>query len=217
MFPGLNKIRAMKILHVALFLTLTLAGFAQEPAQLLSNPKLKTYNWKSQTQITVSGEIKSTLVQQITWTPSGEQQKLEISRTSPDQKKPIVPVRRLLAKRKAAKSKEWFQGLEEQLAKYHKLPDLTGKTNLEMANGQAVMTAQDVILSGDKLTVFLDPKTRQPQSGEVVTQYDDSDVKIHLTFSQIEPGLATVTRSVCEVPDHEVAITITNSDYTLRK
>lgn len=206
----------MKILHVALFLTLTLAGFAQDPAQLLSNPKLKTYNWKSQTQITVSGEVKSTLVQQITWTPSGEQQKLEISRTTPDQKKPIVPMRRLLAKRKATKSKEWFQGLQEQLEKYHKLPDLTGKATMEMVDGQAVVTAQDVIQPGDKLTVFVDPKTHQPLSGEVVTQYDDSDVKIHLNFSQIESGLATVTKSVCEVPDHDVTITVTNSDYSKR-
>ena len=47
-----------------------------------------------------------------------------------------------------------------------------------------------------------------------MTRYDDSDVKIHLTFSQIEPGLSTVTRTVCEVPDHEVTITVTNSDYS---
>jgi len=204
----------MKILHVALFLTLSLAGFAQDPAQVLNNPKLKTYNWKSQTQIAVSGEVKSTLVQQITWTPSGEQQKLELSRTTAEQKKPIVPMRRLLAKRKAAKSKEWFEGLTEQLAKYHKLPDVTGKTSMELVNGQAVVTAQDVIQPGDKMTVFVDPKTKQPVSGEVVTQYDDSDVKIHLTFSQIEPGLSTVTKTVCEVPDHEVTITVTNSDYS---
>lgn len=204
----------MKILHAALFLALTLSGLAQDPSQLLNNPKLKTYNWKSQTQTTVSGEVKSTLVQQITWTPSGEQQKLEISRTNAEQKKPIVPMRRLLAKRKATKSKEWFQGLQEQLSRYHQLPDLTGKTNLEMVNGQAVVTARDVIQSGDTLTVFVDPKTHQPLSGEVVTRYDDSDVKIHLTFSQIEPGLATVSKSVCEVPDHEVTITVTNSDYT---
>ncbi len=204
----------MKIVHAALFFTLTLAGFAQDPGQLLSNPKLRSYSWKAQTQVAVSGEVKSTLVQQITWTPSGEQQRLELNRTMADQKKPIVPMRRLLAKRKAAKSKEWFQGLEDQLARYHKLPDLTGKTTSELVNGQAVVTARDVIQPGDKLTVFVDPKTRQPSQGEVQTRYDDSDVQIHLTFSQLEPGLATVTRSVCEVPDHEVTITVTNSDYS---
>ena len=204
----------MKILHAALFLTLTLAGFAQDPGQLLSNPKLKAYNWKSQIQIAVSGEVKTTIVQQITWTPSGDQQKLELSRTNAEQRKPIVPMRRLLAKRKAAKSKEWFQGLQQQLTRYQKLPDLKGKTSTEMVNGQAVITAQDVIQSGDKLTIFVDPKTRQPLQGEVVTQYDDSDVKIHLTFSQLEPGLSTVTKTVCEVPDHDVTITVTNSGYS---
>lgn len=204
----------MRILQIALFLTLSLSGLAQDPAQLLNNPRLKSYNWKSQTQIAVSGEVKSTLVQQITWTPSGEQQKLELSRTSAPQKKPIVPMRRLIAKRKAARSKEWFEGLQEQLARYRSLPDLSGKTNLEMADGQAVVTAQDVIQAGDRLTVVVDPKSHQPLSGEVVTRYDDSDVKIHLTFSQIEPGLSTVTRTVCEVPDHEVTITVTNWDYS---
>lgn len=204
----------MKILHAALFFTLTLAGFAQNPSQLLSNPKLKSYNWKSQTQIAVAGEVKSTLVQQITWTPSGEQQKLELSRSNADQKKPIVPMRRLLAKRKATKSKEWFQGLQDQLGKYHKMPDLTGKLSTELVNGQAAVSAQDVVQPGDKLTVFVDPKTRQPVQGEVQTQYDDSDVKIHLNFSQIEPGLSAVTKTVCEVPDHEVTITVVNSDYS---
>lgn len=203
----------MKFLHAAIFLTLTLAGFAQDAGQLLANPKLKTYNWKAQTQILVSGEVKSTLTQQITWTPSGEQQKLELSRTVAEQKKPIVPMRRLLARRKAEKSKEWFQGLQEQLGRYHKLPDLTGRTQMEMVNGQAVVTAQDVVQPGDKLTVFVDPKTRQPLQGEVQTQYDGSSVKIHLDFTQIEPGLATVTKTVCEVPDHEVTIRVTNSDY----
>lgn len=204
----------MKILHLVLFLTLTLTGFAQDPSQLLANPKLKTYNWKARTQVMVSGEVKTTLVQQITWTPSGEQQKLELSRTNAEQKKPIVPMRRLLAKRKAARSKEWFGGLQDLLARYQKLPDLTGKTSMEMVNGQAVVTAQDVIQGGDKLTVFVDPKTRQPLRGEVQTRYDDSDVKIQLTFTQLEPGLSTVTQAVCTIPDHEVNITVTNSDYS---
>ena len=204
----------MKILHAALFLALTLSGLAQDPGPLLSNPKLKAYNWKSQIQITVSGQVKTTVVQQITWTPAGEQQKLELSRTEAQQKKPIVPMRRLLARRKASKSKEWFQGLQAQLARYQKLPDLKGRTSTEMANGQAVISAQDVVQPGDKLTVFVDPKTRQPLQGEVVTQYDESDVKIHLTFSQLEPGLSAISKTVCEVPDHEVTITVTNSGYS---
>ncbi|MBN9419086.1 MAG: hypothetical protein J0I12_26770 [Candidatus Eremiobacteraeota bacterium] len=204
----------MKILHAVLFLTLTLTGLAQDPNQLLSNPKLKAYNWKSQIQIAVSGQVKTTVVQQITWTPTGEQQRLELSRTNAEQKKPLIPMRRLLAKRKATKSKEWFQGLQQQLARYQKLPDLKGKTSMDMANGQAVLSAQDVVQSGDKLTVFVDPKTRQPLQGEVVTQYDDSDVKIHLTFSPLEPGLSTVTKTVCEVPEHDVTITVTNSGYS---
>jgi hypothetical protein len=210
----LNKFRRMKILHVALFLTLSLAGVAQDPNGLLSNPKLKSYNWKSQIQTMVSGQVKTTVVQQVTWTPSGEQQRLEISRSNAEQKKPIIPMRRLLAKRKSTKSKEWFQGLHAQLARYQKLPDLKGKISTEMVNDQAVLSAQDVIQPGDKLTVFVNPKTRQPVQGEVVTSYDDSDVQIHLTFSPIEPGLTAITKMVCEVPDHEVTITTTNSDYS---
>ena len=186
------------------------ASFKQASAE--NNKKLAQYTWKQKVEVLKGGDVKKTMIYQISIGPDGQQQKTEISQPGEEQKKGGGRRGRRMKKKIAQKVDELKDYAERMmsLVGHYAKPDPTrlqeqfkaGKGSMTMGPGEGIvnLAVADLYKSGDSMTISID-KTVQAIRKVAASSYldgPDDGVELSINFYNNLPdgtnylGLMTV-------------------------
>lgn len=180
--------------------------------------KTTNYSWTQRTEVKVKGEVKSTTTELVRYTVDGEMQKTPISQ---DKAKGPKGVRGKVANKKGGEMKDWMAELG-QILKAYSLPttgnlvDFLDKAKPEKENGGIKLTAVNVVIPVDSMTMWVDEDFQLTKT-EVTTEHDGADVKLTTDHVTTPDGLDYVARTVIVVPDKNVEMTVENFSYKVEQ
>ena len=180
--------------------------------------KTMNYSWTQRTEVKVKGEVKSTTTELVRYTVDGELQKTPVSQ---DQAKAPKRLKGKIANKKGGQMKDWMAELGQVLKAYSlpttgNLVDFLDKAKPEKENGGIKLTAVNVVIPVDSMTMWVDADF-QLMKTEVATEHDGADVQLNTDHATTPDGLAYVARTVIVVPDKNVEMTVENFTYQLEK
>ena len=148
------------------------ASFKQASAE--NNKKLAQYTWKQKVEVLKGGDVKKTMIYQISIGPDGKQQKTEISQPGGDQKKGGGGRRGRRIKKKIAQKVEDLKDYAERmmsLVGHYAKPDPSrlqeqfkaGKGSMTMGPGEEIvnLTIADLYKPGDSMTISITRPSRR--------------------------------------------------------
>lgn len=187
-----------------------------------TDDKLKGYTWKSQVEVSLNGDLRSTKVYQVTALPDGTHQKTELS--SDDAPGPRGPLRQRLAHKMEDREADWIEGLKTQLEGYSKLTPAQIEAFTKTAQITEVpdskppavrVVGKGLVTPDDQVTmvVALQGDTKIPLEMHVQTAYDAQPVKLDVTFATLEGSIPYAAQTAMTIPSKSLVVTIQNSDY----
>lgn len=193
--------------------------FAQ--AQQENEAKLRTYSWKSRTEIRKGGETRSIQLNQMRYDVEGTLQQTPLSATKAEI--PTGGLRGLIARKKKEEFVKMLDALSVLAKSYGKLPPEKMQRFMTNATITSEMTSQkkllriqgrDVLQPGDSMTIWFDPATHQQQKIEIQTTFENKPLRIVSEFRDLPSGPTYLARSLVDYPDQELAIVTENFEYT---
>lgn len=203
---------------IAVLVLLTAAAVMAAGAE----DKLKGYTWKSQVQVSLEGEVRSTKIYQVTKLPDGTQQKTELS--SDDSGGTRGPLRRRIAERIEDREADWIEGLKTQLEAYGKVTPAQMEAFMKTAKVEEIpntnppqvrVTGKGLVSPQDQVTLVaaLQGDAKIPVSMDVQTAYDAQPVTLDLAFGLLDGGIPYAQKTQIGVASKKLLVVITNSDY----
>ena len=193
-------------------------------AQQQNAKALRTYEWKSRTEIKKDGETKRVQVAQLRYDANGNLQRTELSST-PEPNIPNFGLRRAIAKKKIGDFKETTQELGALARSYSELqpeqmqrfmanasmtPEITAQQKLVRVEGR------NVLQPGDTMSVWVDATSRKQRRVEIQTSLDGKPVRIVSEFQDLPQGGPTyMARSQVNYEGNSVVIITENFEYQL--
>lgn len=213
---------------LALLVALGAAASAQQrefvEAQRANADALRSYTWKSRTELKLEGEIVNVRLEQVRYDFDGRLQKTQIggSTASTESGGRGGPLR----KRVVAKKKEEFQNLMSDVAalagSYAHLPADTLRTFFARATitrpqgiegGGVRVQGRGVLSPTDEMTILIDPTTFMIRRVEVTSALEGKPVFITVDYRSLESGLTYPTRSLLRYPDKGLDVTVEHFEY----
>src|SRR5256885_2079368 len=78
------------------------------------------------------------------------------------------------------------------------------------AGGLFEMSGRNVVVPGDTLSIWVDPRTRQGRKVQVSTTFDGDRVSLTATFKTLPSGLNHVAYAEVTVPTRQISIQVQN-------
>src|SRR5689334_524390 len=154
-------------------------------AQQANAAALREYTWKSRTELSLKGEVKSVTLDQIRYDLDGRRQKTRIGGTNPEPAAtdrfdplapPAGPVRRVVAAKKKAEFKDLMHDLSMLAESYAHLPLETLHSFARQAErtktieaGLIRVQARNLVVTGDAMTLWINPATSMIHRTEIDT------------------------------------------------
>jgi hypothetical protein len=180
---------------------------------------LKQYAWKSRNEVKKNGESKSTQVFMMQYDAMGNLQKSQISASAPPPM-PRGPLMANIARKKKEDFLELMRGLSEQVKPYsHLSPEkmkaflMNASITPDRAQGVIRIHGGNLLLAGDSMTIFLDPKTRKQRRVVIHTVYEKYPVEVVIDFNALPEGPTYMARTVVDYPREAVQLITENFDY----
>jgi hypothetical protein len=204
------------------------AEFVQ--AQQTNAAALREYTWKSRTELSLKGDVKSVTLEQVRYDLDGRRQKTRIggSPESPAAPAPRFgplapqggPVRRIVAAKKKAEFEDLLRDLSA-LAESYAHPSLE---TLHAFGRQAAHTktieaglvrvqSRNLVVSGDSMIVWIDPLTSMIRRTEITTTLEGQRVEVAADHRSLSNGLTYQARTLLRYPHKQMALTIETYDY----
>ena len=179
--------------------------------------QMRNYSWNTRTEIKMDGEVKSSKVELIRFTPDGELQKAVVSDSAAGAKKPRG-VRGKVAANKKKGMQEWGAELGQLLQQYS-LPtsgsilDFLDQATVQRTGNMVNLVGRNVIQQDDYMAILVDASTKQLKIITVKTSLDGDAVDVQITSENLDDGLSYTARQVVKVPAKKVELTIENYDF----
>jgi len=178
---------------------------------------LKAYSWNQRTEVVKDGEVMTTRLELVRYDSSGNEQRTTLDQKLPKQKKRIAG---RVQKKKMGEMKEWGENVKSLLMKYT-LPDhasLNGflsKASINPAEepGQTVLTSNNVIQSGDRMTMYLNDKDKKIQKTQVFTNYQSDSVYVEINHGQLPEGINYIKEMKLDISTKEIQLKVENFNY----
>lgn len=183
---------------------------------------LQQYSWQSRTQVSLSGEVKKTTLDQINYDAEGQIQKTPIGDGGGQQKEVRGPIRKDIAESEEDKAAEFATKLKELLGSYTQPANLTnalGRAKVwegGSASAPEIRIDMTAVIEGtDTVQIMLDAKTHKPARMNINTAMDQVPVTLAVVFQQLDdgtgyPAQATVDTTYSGKP---LEISIENFNY----
>ena len=178
---------------------------------------LKAYSWNQRTEVVKDGAVMSTHLELVRYDSSGYEQRSTLAQEKPKQKKRIAG---RVQKKKMGEMKEWGQNVKSLLMKYT-LPDVAslngflGKASINPAEepGQTVLTSNNVIQSGDRMTMYINEKDKKILKTQVFTNYEADSVYVEITHGQLPEGINYIKEMKLDISTKEIQLKVENFNY----
>lgn len=182
--------------------------------------KLKAYIWKRKSDAYMDGQLKATAFTEFSFDTNGRlQAKLVDAETSVKQK----PGLRGAAQKNAIDAKMDYIGKALELSIQYtymtkgQLLDFFSKATVSTKeDGTLVASADNVYVQGDKLTVYVDPKTNLFKYKEFNSLLGKDPIDGQVNYEAFSSGVSHVSTTVMNMPAQKMKINATNQDYSQR-
>ncbi len=199
-------------------------------AQQQNKEALRSYTWKSRTEIRLKGESKNVKLEQVRYDLDGNLQKTEIGGTGEQQQQESASGRRRrggrvkerIVKKKTAELTEEMQTLGALVASYGQLSAeemqafaasaTVGEGEGELA-GTVRIDGGAIKQPGDEMTIWIDPQTFMMGRLQILTFYEDNDVRLITEFRSVVDGPTYQARTTLQYPERELELIVENFDY----
>jgi hypothetical protein len=188
---------------------------------------LRSYTWKSRTELTLKGEVMNVRLEQVRFDFDGRLQKTQIGGGSAAASESHVgrrggPVRQRVVARKQDEFKELMNDLATLAGSYaHLSPDTLEAfaARATITKGQGIEPAwlrvqgRGVLSGTDEMMVWIDAARLMMRRVEITTVLDGKPVHIGVDYRSLENGLTYQTRAIVRYPEKQLEVTIENFDY----
>jgi len=188
-------------------------------ADALNNEKLKAFIWKRNTDVMVNGELKLTTITELSFDDQGKLVTRVTDAESTVKDKPGIRGR---IQDNAIQENMDYVGKALELAIAYtymskgQLLDFFDK-GVVTANGNMIqVTARDVYIKGDSLTVVIDSATGFFVSKNFSSLLDQDPISGEIKYETFSSGINHSTGSVMNLPAKNVRIEAKNQDYSQR-
>ena len=198
-------------------------------AQQANAAALREYTWKSRTELSLKGDVKSVTLEQVRYDLDGRRQKTRIG-GSPES--PAVaqrvgpfapqggPVRRIVAAKKKAEFEDLLRDLSALVESYahpsletlHAFARQATHTKTIEA-GLVRVQSRNLVVSGDSMIVWIDPLTSMIRRTEIDTTLHGERVEVAVDHRSLSNGLTYQARTLLRYPHKQMALTIETYDY----
>ena len=178
---------------------------------------LKAYSWNQRTEVVKDGEVMSTKLELVRYDSSGLEQRTTLDQKKPPQKKRIAG---RVQKKKMGEMQEWGENVKTLLMKYT-LPDIAsldnflGKASINSTEepGQTMLTSNNVIQSGDRMTMYINASDKKVQKTRVFTNYEKDSVYLEITHGQLPEGINHIREMKLDITTKEIQLKVENFNY----
>jgi hypothetical protein len=211
------------------------SAFAQNPqmeekveeikqASAANKQALAHYTWQEQQTISLKGEVKKTVVYQVSVGPDGQQQKTELS-SSPAAAPPSGGrLKRHIVEKKTDEFEDYGQQIAA-LAKEYTKPDpqalqqayQQGNISLQLsgAEGTVSLVIKNYIKPGDSVKLVFNTQQKGIESLQIATYLDDPKdaVTMAVQFAKLPSGVSHVAGVQVDGVSKHMTVAIQNSNY----
>ena len=216
----------MKTLNLILLITMTATLFAQidkdqlsldiSKAEAANTEELKAFIWKKESIITIDGEQKLTMLNEISIDSEDEINVTNLdAQTTVKQKRGI---RGRIQESTAENNTEYLEGAIKHALAYTymskgQLLDFFNKAEITDKGDILVATASDVYVKGDKLTIEVEKETKLFISKEFTSTMGEDPISGRIDYKKFTNGINHVYKSMLNLPKKKAVINSENRDY----
>jgi hypothetical protein len=179
---------------------------------------MQQYTWESRTELIEKGQVNDIRIEAVSYGPDGQLQRTLLN----DQGAPLPTpfLSRIIAKKRKERLEAYLKGLRSLLDQYAlptegKVLDFMNRatTTKPDAKGLISMSGSNVVLAGDKLSIWIEASTRQTRKTQVNTFYGGEAVELTATFKTLTSGLNYVAFAEVTIPGKQFSVQVHNYDY----
>lgn len=218
-----------KILLSMLAILISFSAFAQidkeqlsldvSKAEAANTEKLKAFIWKRHGSATVDGEVKSTVINELSFNDAGEIEVQAIdAQTTVKQKR---GVRGKIQQSAMENNADYVgQALELALAYTYmskgQLLDFFDKAKITDSGTTYTVAGSNVYLEGDELTVVVEKATNLFLTKTFSSKLGEDPVSGEIKYEKFSSGINHGSTTVINLPAKNAVINAKNQDYTQR-
>ena len=220
----------MKKLLISIFaLAICASSFAQidkdqlaldvSKADAANTEKLKAFIWKRNSTATVSGEVKATVSNEVSFDEKGEIQITQIAAESNTEQK-----RGLRGRAQANAMEENTDYVEKALQtsiayaymSKGQLLDFFDKAVITDVGDYYQIVGESILVQGDKLTVVVEKATNLFASKKFSTKLGEDPLDGEIKYDKFSSGISHVTETTMNLTAKGAVIIAKNQDYSQR-
>ena len=218
-----------KLLFTLIALSICSVTFAQidkdqfaldvSKADAANTEKLKAFIWKRNATATVKGEVKATVVNELSFNEKGEIQVTNIdAETTARQKRGI----RGRIQENVMEDNLDYVGNALQLALSYtymtkgQLLDFFEKSTITEKGETIEVTGENVYKEGDKLTVVIDATTKLFMNKKFSSKMGEDPVDGEIKYEKFSSGVVHGSETILNLPGKNAVINAKNEDYSQR-
>lgn len=181
--------------------------------------KLKSYIWKRKSDVSIDGQVKLTTLTEFSFDAQGKLQTKVIDAESSVKQKPGL---RGKMQQNAAEDKADYvqKALELSLAYTFmtkgELMDFFSKAVVTEKDGILEATADNVHVQGDKLTIWVDSKTKLYTKKKFSSLLGKDAIDGEINFERFNSGINHGSNTKLNLPAQKMQINAVNQDYSQR-
>ncbi|MGD8413442.1 MAG: hypothetical protein PVF33_04380 [Candidatus Latescibacterota bacterium] len=195
-------------------------ALAVADAQHANLEAMAKYTWRVKSNITLNGESKATSITEMRFNADGELEATNAGGESNIEKK-----RGLRGRRQAKKIEdfaEYLEGVLDQSFKYIFLTkgmmvDIFDRAKITESESSIDVSAGDLFVKGDELTMTIDPATKLTKKLTFKTTLGDDAIHGAVTLDSVENGPSKPAKLEFDIPTQNVKITSETYDWVEQK
>lgn len=218
--------------RITLFLLFVLGStvlFAQVDSQQLAldvsqanaenAKKLAAFIWKRHSTATVNGEVKATLINELSF---GEDGKLKVTQVGGESNvKKKRGVRGKMQQNAMESNAEYIENALKLTAAYTfmskgQMLDFFEKAIIIPEDSHYKVSGKDVLVAGDQLTVFIDKETLLFTQKLFWSKLGEDKISGEINYGTFESGISHGTTTAISLPAKNMLINAENKDYSKR-
>ena len=218
-----------KIFLSILTMAIVMSAFAQIDKEQLSLDvskadaanieQLKAFIWKRNSTATVSGEVKATIINEVSFDETGKIQVTQVGGESSVKEK--RGVRGKIQQNAIEDNVDYVEkALTLSLSYIYmskgQLLDFFDKAEITDAGDTYEITGENVYVEGDKLTVIVEKSTNLFLNKKFSSKLDEDPIDGEIKYGKFSSGISHVTETAMNLPAKEAQITAVNQDYSQR-
>jgi hypothetical protein len=196
-------------------------------AQQANAAALREYTWKSRTELSLKGDVKSVTLDQVRYDLDGRRQRTRIGGSAEPAAHrfdplapPSGPVRRIVAAKKKAEFEDLMHDLSVLVESYahpsletlHAFARQAARTKTLEA-GLVRVQGRNLVVTGDSVIVWIDPLTSMIRRAEIDTVLQGERVEVAVDYRSLPNGLTYQARTLLRYPSRRMALTVETYDH----